>query len=164
MRHITIFLLLTGLLMALNPAQGARLYKWVDEDGAVSYHDRPPPDDAKYHVEEKNFQSRGGQNTSAEARKIASKYPVILYTVPRCASCDLARAHLEKRKIPFIEKDVGGDRELSAELKALSGSVSVPTITVGEKVITGFTKSWLDSELNQAGYKDPSAVKEEAEQ
>ena len=28
----------------------------------------------------------------------------------------------------------------------------MPVITVGEKVIKGFTQRWLDSELEQAGY------------
>jgi hypothetical protein len=32
---------------------------------------------------------------------IVVKYPVILYSVPVCGSCDLARAYLQKRKVTF---------------------------------------------------------------
>ena len=33
---------LTGLALIATPAN-ARWYKWVDEDGNISYQDRPPP-------------------------------------------------------------------------------------------------------------------------
>ncbi|MEK7207879.1 MAG: glutaredoxin family protein [Pseudomonadota bacterium] len=142
-------------------AQGGTLYKWVGKDGKVSYHDQPPPENSGYRVEEKNLGSRErvGADTSQAA---AEKFPIVIYTTARCAGCDLARAYLEKRKVPYSEKNVESDPKLQEELKKKSGSLSVPTITIGEKVMNGYLESLLEGELDQAGYlKAGSAARKE---
>jgi len=142
-------------------AQGDTLYKWVGQDGKVSYHDQPPPENAGYRVEEKNLGSRGRAGTDKSAAA-AEKFPIVIYTTPKCASCDLARAYLEKRKVPYSEKNVENDPKLQEELKKKAGSLSVPTITIGEKVMNGYMESLLEGELDQAGYpKAGSATKKE---
>jgi glutaredoxin len=142
-------------------AQGATLYKWVGKDGKVSYHDLPPPENAGYRVEEKNL---GGRERAAtgESAAAAEKFPIVIYTTPKCASCDLARAYLEKRKAPYSEKNVESDPKLQEELKKKAGALSVPTIMVGSKVMNGYMESLLEGELDQAGYpKAGSAPKRE---
>ena len=45
---------MTALLMLpCGMAMAEKMYKWVDSQGNVSYHDRPPSADAGYRVEEK---------------------------------------------------------------------------------------------------------------
>ena len=75
-----------------------------------------------------------------------------MYAVPKCLSCDMARTYLQRRKVPFTEKNVEGNRVLIEELKRKAGLLSVPTILVGEKVMQGFLESLLAGELDAAGY------------
>lgn len=133
-------------------AHGAMLYKWVDKNGNVSYQDQPPPPDAG-RVEEERALSTG--DTGGQAQHP----PVVLYSVPKCGSCDLARVYLQKRQIPFTEKNVGADVKLQAELKQKAGGLSVPTILIGDKVMRGYMESLLDDELTQAGYPKPHEAK-----
>lgn len=147
-------ILFTALVIAgLSVAQAEKLYKWVDGQGRVSYHDQPPPEGAGYRVEEKNLRDEVGI-PPGKNEDVAAKFPVILYTAPQCASCDLARSYLDKRKVPFTEKMVEGDPELQEELKKKSGSLSVPTITVGDKIMKGYLESLLEGELDAAGYPE----------
>jgi glutaredoxin len=156
-----LLLLFAGLLVA-GTAAAERTYKWVDSQGNVSYHDRPPPSDSGYRVEEKQM---GGKRAPAGAPDEPARPPVLLYTVSKCAPCDTVRAHLRKRKIPFTEKNVESDVKSQQELKEKSGGLSVPTILVGSKVMNGFVESLLDGELDQAGYPkaDPEDKKTEEE-
>lgn len=143
------------LALAVPMAHGVRLYKWVDKDGNVSYHDRPPPSREGYRVESRDFKlggGGGGEATSAAAGKASEQFPVVVYTVPQCSSCDLARAYLDRRKIPFTDKDVAKDVTLQKELVEKTGSLTVPTIMVGEKIMRGYMESLLAGELDAAGY------------
>jgi glutaredoxin len=138
-------------------AQGGTLYKWVGKDGKVSYHDQPPPENAGYRVEEKNLGGREKAGTD-ESAAAAEKFPIVIYTAPKCAGCDLARAYLEKRKVPYSEKNVESDPKSQEELKRKAGALSVPTITVGSKVMNGYMESLLEGELDQAGYPKAGSV------
>lgn len=157
--HIKLLLVVIIALGSVPTTPAAKLYKWVDKDGRVTYQDRPPPSDAGYHVEEKRL---GGAKAEADASaSAAEKFPVVLYSAPTCAPCDAARGYLKARGVPFTEKNVGGDRELQDELIKRAGGLSVPTITVGPKVMQGYLKSLLKGELDQAGY--PKSRSEEPE-
>jgi glutaredoxin/SH3-like domain-containing protein len=151
--------LVTALGTALGTAgaRGERLYKWIDKDGNVSYHDRPPAD-AGYRVEQRDL--GGGRHPQDDsAGNAAEKYPVVLYSVPGCDACDLARQYLQKRKVPFTEQNVEKDPVLQEQLKKKAGALSVPTITIGEKVMRGYVESVLAGELDDAGYpKMPPAA------
>lgn len=132
---------LSALLAA--PINAGTLYKWVDKDGNVSYQDSPPPPQAS-RVEEKSLR---GADPGAPALP-----PVVLYRVPDCTSCDLMRALLQRRKISFTEKNVEDDLAAQTEMKKKTGALSVPTVTVGDRVIKGYSEAVLDNELNAAGY------------
>jgi len=152
MERIYSFIIMVLAIAALSAAQAGSLYKWVDGQGRVSYHDQPPPEGAGYRFEEKNIDSGRKTESGNSLAKIAEKNPVILYTVPACGSCDLARLYLQKRKIPFTEQNVEKKPELQQMLKKKTGSLSAPTITIGEKVMVGYVESILEGELNDAGY------------
>lgn len=142
--------------LACGTTQAAKLYKWVDKDGKVSYQDTPPPANAGK-VEEQFV--KGGDSAGADAvAEIAQKYPVVMYTIPKCSSCDLARGYLQKRQIPFTEKNVAqGNLANQKELQDRFGELVVPTILVGAKTMKGgYSESLLEGELDAAGYPNPS--------
>jgi glutaredoxin len=150
MRVRLMLLVTAAMLFGIPPAQAARLYKWVDKDGNVSYHDQPPME-AGYRVEEKNIAVRS-RATDHIPQEIIDKFPVVLYSASKCASCDSARAYLKSRGIPFTEKNVEGDRKLQEELIKQAGGLAVPTIMVGTKILKGYLESLLEGELDDAGY------------
>lgn len=157
MKTISAFLgivLVMGLVCSTT--QATRLYKWVDKDGKVSYQDTPPPANAGK-VEEQFI--KGGDSASSDAvSEIATRHPVVIYTIPRCSSCDLARGYLQKRQIPFTEKNVAqGNLANQKELQDRFGELVVPTILVGAKVMKGgYSESLLEGELDAAGYPNLS--------
>ena len=145
--------MLTALLCAVVAlsANAGKLYKWVDKHGNVSYQDRPPPDDAG-RVEHRDIGDRTKINNSDDSSSASVRFPVVLYSSPKCGPCDIARNYLNARKVPFTEKNAGSDLAIQDELRKKAGALVVPTISVGSKVITEYSQAWLDSELDQAGY------------
>lgn len=158
MMRNALVLIVAFLVLPWGATTAQKMYKWVDGQGNVTYHDRPPPADSGYRVEEKQVRS-GAARTTDEADDAAQKFPVVLYSVPKCSSCDSARAYLQKRKVPFSEKNVEKDVKLQEELKAKAGALAVPTILIGSKVMNGYLESLLEGELNQAGYSKAEAEK-----
>lgn len=160
----TVFLVAALWALALPVAHGGKLYKWVDKDGNVSYHDQPPsPSEPGYRVEEKAIRAAEKPAPQGNLGEIAAKNPIVLYTIPKCSGCDLARMYFQKRKLPFTEKSVESDVKSQDELKQKSGGFSVPTILIGTKVMRGFMESLLDGELEQAGYPNPEAAEKDKE-
>jgi len=130
-------LLFTALAASISSQlHAASLYKWVDEDGNVVYQDTPPPGDVEF--EESKVDGVKPTISSDVGKQIedaALENPVSLFTVPVCDSCDLVRLLLEKKSIPFAEKDVRNNQETQAELQEISGTLSVPTLVIGSKVL-----------------------------
>jgi glutaredoxin len=154
-RNTLIALVLAALVAA--PAEAGKMYRWVDEYGNVSYQDRPPPE-GQGRVEEKNLGDNRAAAGNAAAPDAAARFPVTLYMVPKCDTCDLARAYLKKRGVPFSEIDVSGKNpEAQQEMRKKVGELSVPTITVGSKIMKGYIESLVEGELNEAGYPKPEA-------
>lgn len=152
MERVKTILVMALAVAGLSTAQAASLYKWVDSQGRVSYHDKPPPEGSDFRVEEKNLDTGRKSEADDTLEKIVEQYPVVLYSVPVCGSCDLARVYLEKRKVPYSEHNLENNAELQQKLKQKFGALSAPTITIGEKVMKGYVESILEGELDTAGY------------
>jgi len=133
-------------LLTAGPAAGEdKMYKWVDEDGNVTYQDRPPPEASD------QMQTFGG---SAETDPAAALQDVALtlYTKQQCDACDLVRELLNERGLPFTEKNAGTDAEVQAELKELAGVLAVPVLAIGDRVLAGYNRDLILSELVEAGF------------
>lgn len=137
-------LLLLAAGLAATPASAQKMYKWVDEQGNVTYQDQPPPDDAKVLDE---YTAPGEENEPQ------SGAPVTLYSVPQCDACDLVRLLLQKNSVPFTEKNPSSDTAAADELKQRSGQLSVPSLTVGDKLLMGYNSLAIRDELKSAGYQ-----------
>jgi len=149
---------------AAAPLNAATLYKWTDEYGNVTYRDMPPPEGVEYQEKSINGGQATDSNGGEPAAAAAESAPIVIYTTPTCSACDSVRAHLQKRGVPFEEKNVEGNGELQQELKAKAGELSVPTILVGSKVMRGYVQTLLDGELDAAGYPKAGEGGEGAQQ
>lgn len=150
--NIMLILMIPALFIAT--AEATRLFKVVDQYGNVSYQSRPAPLDPGVISEEKDF-NIGKEKSDNSLASIARKNPVIIYSAPNCNSCNEARDFLDSLKIPYTDKNAQASIEVSNELKKVSGALTVPVITIGKKVLQGYTRPWLESELDKAGYPVP---------
>ena len=148
----TFFLAICILFIAANNAAASSLFKWVDKEGKVHYGDKP--DDGAIKAEQKKFAapSADDDNLSYGVRKAKQDFPVTLFVAANCGEiCVQARAFLNKRGIPFSEKNLVTQEEIDA-FKVKTGGEGIPTLMVGKTVLKGFSAGPWNSELDIAGY------------
>lgn len=147
--------LLFSLLFSVNAH--AQLYKWVGQDGKVTYSDTPPPASAKK-VEEKAITAAPvTSDLPFELAKAMKAQPVTLYTTSKCNACDSARSLLNARGIPYAEKTVNSNEDI-ARLQQVGGDKQLPFLTVGRNKLSGFEAEAWNILLGNAGYPENSQL------
>lgn len=152
-RHFTIAAL-SLMLVTINTTLAQQLYRWVDQNGRVTYSQNPPPAGAAKNVQQKKLSGSvvEGSDLPYAAQIAVNNFPVTLYTSPDCNdACKQGRDSLSKRGIPFKEISVGDDQSVEA-LRKLSGGTRIPTLQVGSQVSTGFEPGAWKAALDNAGY------------
>jgi glutaredoxin len=152
LRALVIFLLVA-------PTAWAQQYRWVDEAGRVHYTDTPPPPSAKS-AQKKNLKGNElGQQESYEMMQAVRNAPVTLYTFTECQGpCQMARDVLNKRGVPFREKQVSSQQMLD-ELQKISGGTNVPVLVVGAQVEKTASPDAFNQALDVAGYPRAGVAK-----
>lgn len=138
------------------------VYKIVGPDGKVTYSDTPPPAGSQAKVQAVSVNGgSGGPNLNglpAEVRQAATKFPVTLYTTTGCRPCDSGRQFLQQRGIPFSERTIGTSATETAALQSLTGSTTLPVLSIGQQQLKGVTASEWTSYLDAAGYPAQSKL------
>ncbi|MGI9317850.1 MAG: DUF4124 domain-containing protein [bacterium] len=152
--HKNILLIVVALLTSwAGCVHSATLYKWVDEDGNVTYQDTPPPGDVQFESSDVDGPRPPlPDEAGLKIEEAALANPVSLYTVPQCASCDLVRLYLERNSIPFAEKDVRNNVDTQNELENIAGALTVPTLVIGDQVLDGYSQNAIKAALTNAGF------------
>jgi glutaredoxin len=150
------FLILMGFAALVH---GADMYRWVDEKGVVNYTPYPPPPNIKK-VEQKKI--GGNYVPTAEApnsaQQAAKNLPVTFYSTPDCDTCKIARAHLDRRGVPYTEKNPSAPGEFENFNKLSGGNLLVPLLQVGQlKSVIGYLPAEWDAILDQGGYPSTAA-------
>lgn len=143
--------LLTAMLLTAGTVQAAQLYRWVDDKGRVEWRDTPPPSTAKK-VERRTVGGSVIETTGLpySVQQAVKSFPLTLYTTDCGDSCSKARAHLNRRGLPFTEKNPEADIE--GYKKLTGGSLGVPTLFVGQEALKGYQEGQWDTALDNAGY------------
>ena len=137
------------IAMSVNAAQ---LYRWVDSKGNVEWRDTPPPAAA---AAKKVEQRKIGDNVISTSevpysvQLAARNHPVTLWATDCGAPCSNARAHLNRRGVPYAEKNPQSDFEAFKKLVPGGG---VPLLLVGSTQLKGYQESEWDNTLDYAGY------------
>ena len=157
MKHvITKTLFISLIAIAASHADAAKLYKWIDANGNISYQDQPPPQSGKI-LSEKEVGS------SADSDPISDPLTpeVMVYTVNDCELCERLVAVLNQNKVPHIELPLEDDREAQRKILERANSIIAPTIFIGDTVIQGGTENELREALRLAGFEieDASRLK-----
>ncbi len=149
--------MVAGLILAIiYPAilSAVTLYRWVDDEGNVSYQDTPPPIGQDY--EAKSFSKEGARtgkvNHDIALARAARENPVVLYSANNCESCVQLGEILTSIKIPYDTIEVDTDRAAQNKLVELVGSIRVPTLTIGDKVLNGSNRANVEDALIRNGY------------
>jgi len=148
------FIVLMGLLLIVaTSAYADNLFRWKDKEGKVHYGDRPAEDAVDTETKKFGAPADGGDDDlSYGTRKAKQNFPVTLYVSANCGNpCEQARLFLNKRGIPYSEKVIKTDEDL-ASFKKLSGGESVPSLTIGKSLLSGFEAGQWNGELDIVGY------------
>lgn len=149
------FVSLTFALACL-PTPAWALYKVVGPDGKVTYTDRPPSDQPAQALKA-NGAKGSTEGLPFELQRVASKYPVTVYTSANCSACDTGRQFLKSRGVPFQERTIITTDDIRAFAK-LEGTDQLPVVRIGQKQIIGFNQTEWASYVDAAGYPAKSAL------
>lgn len=72
---------------------------------------------------------------------------VIVYSTKTCPWCKKTKEFLKANKIPFTNKDVGGNKKNAEEMFKKSGQQGVPVTDIDGKIIVGFNEGKLKRAL-----------------
>jgi glutaredoxin len=145
-------------LLAALPALAQ--YKVIGPDGKITYTDRPPTEQQGTVTPLRGAATAPLASSTllpAELRGVVQRFPVVLYTASNCAPCDDARRLLKQRGIPLSERLVLSNDDLPA-LERVTGSRSVPAMTVGSQAASGYSESQWGNLLDLAGYPRESRL------
>ena len=158
-------ILICVLLFSTSASLAGNLFRWVDSDGTVHYSDQPPPTSVKDVQEKKLGTSVIESSPSYALQQAAKNFPVTLYATDCGPGCNKARELLNKRGVPFNEKNPTLQSESADALKQIAGELLVPVLVVGNtQPLKGFDESVWNSALDVVGYPKtsittPGAVK-----
>lgn len=153
----------TSMLLCLSAGAvlAQPVYRIVGPDGKVTFSDRAPSNDSAG-TPTKAAVGAGGSGTAGAGlpfalQQVASRFPVTLYTGSDCIPCDAARQLLVQRGVPFAERTVSSNADITA-LERLSGQAALPFGTIGSQQLQGFSSSEWAQFLDAAGYPKQSAL------
>lgn len=150
--------LLAGLcgvvMLGSGQLQAQTVYRFVGPDGQVTFSDMPGSSSASKLSPLDNTVTATSPTGAAlpfELRQVVGKYPVTIYTSSNCAPCNSGRSLLTSRGVPFSERTISSVQDAEAFQK-LSGSNSLPLLTIGAQQVAGFSASEWTAYLTAAGY------------
>jgi glutaredoxin len=154
--------ILLVVLSLIGLSVQAATYRWVDADGRVTYGDRPPANGA-WLVQDTDGDGGVTPPTAAGAlpyalRSATNRYPVRLYTSGDCVPCEAARALLTQRGVPFTERILRTEADLTAFRRLGFAENQTPAISVGRERTQVFRAEEWQLLLDAAGYPKTSML------
>lgn len=149
-----------AILLSLIPLLGTAqtVYRSVDANGKVTFSDKPPANAARVSTAaEASIAASASPALPFELRQVVARYPVTLFTGKDCEPCDNGRDLLRRRGVPYTEKTISTSAD-TASLQRLSGSSSLPFLTLGTQQIRGFAEAEWTQYLSAAGYPEKSKL------
>ncbi len=141
-------------LVLVNGVMAADFYRWVDKDGVVNYSDETPVGLVTKLEQRKMWANVIDGQPSYALKMAATRNPVTLYAGECGPVCDSALALLNKRGIPYAQKDPQTSKADAEALSKLLGgtALQLPVLLIGTKQIKGFEAGRWNAALDKAGY------------
>jgi len=134
------FTTLSLLCLASSSLFAVNVYQCEDELGNKSFQAHCPP--GTEIVDKKQYGSKPKQ---------AVITPTV-YLISNCPACSAVQEFFQSRQISITEINIENNTELQAELIGIVGSLKVPTIIIGEKILSDYRPDELVDVLTQAGF------------
>ncbi len=156
------------LLLTFSPAN-AEMYKWVADDGSVTFKDTPPPASKKtkkvkvytendfdpappFQPESTKRSSKKSTTTIAQTttpNKERFKGTVEIYLTDWCGYCKQALRYMDSKGIPYVAYNIEKDNAAKMRHKELGGR-GVPLIIIGPNKMSGFSQSTMEKYLSNS--------------
>jgi len=139
--------------LSISSASAAKLYKWVDDQGRISYQDKPPPVNSKI-LSEKTLKGKPSQKPELDAS--SNLAPIDVYVTKSCPSCESTIEVLADWGVPYTEKAIEEHRDIQTRLLELTEGVNVPALFFGNEFLSDTsTTTQLRESLEQTGHLKP---------
>ena len=138
------------LVFAAATAEASKLYRWVDENGRVTFQDHPPPTGVV------SFEEKALTAPEAATPEQTSPTTVVVYRIDDCEPCDAMENYLTDRGLRVERRDPNKNAEVAKEMVESFGKAEVPIAVVGADVVRGHNEPWLEATLIKAGYMKAS--------
>lgn len=73
---------------------------------------------------------------------------VIIFTIPTCSFCNVAKRYFRENNIRFTKVDVSRDQKAAQDMVRRTGQMGVPVILINNRPIVGFDKPKINAMLN----------------
>ena len=114
-----------------------------DQAGEQSFHELCPPGTTM--VQQKVYQT-------AIPGPEQPDLTVLIYLAPECPACEAYRTFFAKYGIKTNEKNIADNQELQTELTNIAGDLKIPTVIIGETVLSDFKEGQLITVLERLGF------------
>jgi len=161
-RYLPLAIVATLLAVTNSPAAAAKLYKWTDADGNVSYQDKAPPANSNSEILKDTVQTAGPVQTRKSDG--GRREPVVVYTLDNCNSCEILMLRLQQMDVPAEERSLRDDRAIQKNILDATGSMTAPSVFIGGSLLWPLSETSLHSRLGEAGYELPTPQGEDQEQ
>jgi glutaredoxin len=158
-------LVIAALLLAVAAAD-AEMYKWVADDGSVTFKDTPPPSSGRTKkiklYKDTDFApappntpepARNGQwnrpatKQTTEVKNQRFSGTVEIYLTDWCGYCKQATSYMDSHAITYIAYNIEKDQAARQRHKQLGGR-GVPLIIIGNTRMSGFSPAAFEQYMN----------------
>lgn len=162
---IRTLLAMVVMLLLGSVAAADMMYEWVDDNGAVTLRDTPPPTAKARKLKTYSHStlisaptppsaSSKHKGTTVKAlQPLPKKEPfsgtVELYVTSWCGHSKRALDYLKEKQIPYVAYDIEKDSAAKQRHKELGGG-GVPLIVIGSHRMRGFSPETLEKYLNNS--------------
>jgi glutaredoxin len=157
---------------APGAGEAARVYyQFVDASGSVRFVDRLDKVPAELREragriemkdKEKSEPSRARKSPTRRSRRpfaASASMPlpqrpeadVVVYTTKWCGWCRKTLAHLDRKRVDYVNKDIEDDPDAARELRRKTGSTAIPVLEIDGELVRGFDTRRIDQLLARAG-------------
>lgn len=123
----------------------AATYKWVDENGAITFRDTPPPKGTEATIVNPEplptiEYGYGGAPKNKGQRSLSGSFPKVdLYVTSWCGYCAKAKSFFNSKGVPFNVYDIERNSRAAKRHRKLNPRGSVPVAVIGGRTIRGFS-------------------------
>ena len=157
-KNLNIAAKIIAVLAIMTPAIGQlhaqQVYKSVDKNGQVTYSEVPPLPGSG---DKLTGESASSVPLPYALQQVVSRYPVTLYTTADCGPCISAKLMLTQRGVPFTERTVSSNEDITA-YKKLNSENNFPLATIAAQQLKGYEETEWTQYLDAAGYPKSSTL------